>query len=338
MAGHSRFVVFTMVGLAQALERLGRLDEALGTAEAAVEAARLSGNPQAVGFALVAEAWTAAEAGDSEHARAAAEEAVAILEGLDESVLTRATHAHVGVIWLEIGEPGRCVEQLRAAGLPDLPLIEPGRRGWLYAVLARAELARGDRDAAVAWAERSTATVDGLGLPLAEAWALHARALLALDDGDASGAAELALAAAGRADAVRTPVPAARCRALAGVALAAAGDRDAAVRLLTRAEEELRACHAERHRDEVARHLRRLGQRVSTRRRRFDRHHTLADLSRRELEIAERVALGRTNREIAGQLYLSEKTVEGYLTNVFTKLGVSSRAEVAEAVGRSRPD
>ena len=338
VAGHSRFVVFTMVGLAQALERLGRLDEALGTAEAAVEAARLSGNPQAVGFALVAEAWTAAEAGDSEHARAAAEEAVAILEGLDESVLTRATHAHVGVIWLEIGEPGRCVEQLRAAGLPDLPLIEPGRRGWLYAVLARAELARGDRDAAVAWAERSTATVDGLGLPLAEAWALHARALLALDDGDASGAAELALAAAGRADAVRTPVPAARCRALAGVALAAAGDRDAAVRLLTRAEEELRACHAERHRDEVARHLRRLGQRVSTRRRRFDRHHTLADLSRRELEIAERVALGRTNREIAGQLYLSEKTVEGYLTNVFTKLGVSSRAEVAEAVGRSRPD
>ena len=187
IAGHGRFVVFTMVGLAQALERLGRLDEALSTAEAAVEAARLSGNPQAVGFALVAEAWTAAEAGDVEHARAAAEEAVAILDGLDESVLTRATHAHVGVIWLEIGDPARCVEQLRVAGLPDLPQIEPGRRGWLYAVLARAELARGDRDAAAAWAERSTATVAGLGLPLAEAWSLHARALLALDAGDAPG-------------------------------------------------------------------------------------------------------------------------------------------------------
>ncbi len=336
-AGHGRFVVFTMVGLAQALERLGRIDEALSTAEAALEAARLSGNPQAVGFALVAEAWTAAEAGDVEHARAAAEEAVAVLDGLDESVLTRATHAHVGVIWLEIGDPARCVEQLRVAGLPDLPQIEPGRRGWLYAVLARAELGRGDRVAAAAWAERSTATVAGLGLPLAEAWSLHARALLALDAGDAPAAAELALAAAERAEAVRTPVPAARCRALAGVALAAAGDRDGALRLLARAEGELAACHAERHRDEVARELRRLGHRVSARPRRFERRQALGDLSRRELEIAERVALGRTNREIAGQLFLSEKTVEGYLTNVFTKLGVSSRAEVAEAVGRSRP-
>ena len=338
VVGHSRFVVFMMVGLAQALERLGRLEEALGVAEAAVESARLSGNPQAVGFALVAEAWTAAEVGDVEHARAAAEEAVAILEGLDESVLTRATHAHVGVIWLEIGDPARCVEQLRVAGLPDFPLIEPGRRGWLYAVLARAELARGDRDAAAAWAARSEATVAGLELPLAEAWSLHVRALLALDAGDAPGGAALALRAAERADAVRTPVPAARCRALAGAALAAAGDREAGVRLLVRAEAELGACHAERHRDEVARDLRRLGHRVTTRRRRADRRATLGDLSHRELEIAERVALGRTNREIAGQLFLSEKTVEGYLTNVFAKLGVSSRAEVAEAVGRSRPD
>ena len=59
-------------------------------------------------------------------------------------------------------------------------------------------------------------------------------------------------------------------------------------------------------------------------------------LSGRELEIADRVALGRTNREIADQLFLSQKTVEGHLTSVFAKLGVSSRAEVAEAVGRTR--
>ena len=114
--GQGQFVVPMMVGLAQALERLGRLREALNTAEAAVEASRLSGNPQAVGFALVAEAWTAAELGDVAHARSAAEEAVALLDALDESVFTRATHAHVGVIWLEIGEPDRCIEQLRAAG------------------------------------------------------------------------------------------------------------------------------------------------------------------------------------------------------------------------------
>ena len=336
VVGHGRFVVFMMTGLAQALERLGRLGEAQATAESAVEAARLSGNRQAVGFALVAAAWTAAEVGDVELARASAEEAVARLEGLDESVLTRATHAHVGVIWLEIGEPARCVEQLRVAGLPDFPQIEPGRRGWLYAVLARAELARGDPAAAAHWAARSEATVRGLGLPLAEAWALHARALVALAGGDAAAAVPLALQAAGRADAVASPVPAARCRALAGVASAEAGDGEAANRLLARAEDELAACGAERYRDEAARALRRLGHRVSARARRQDGRRTLSHLSRREREIAEHVALGRTNREIASRLFLAEKTVEGHLANVFAKLGVASRAEVAEAVGRSR--
>jgi DNA-binding NarL/FixJ family response regulator len=48
------------------------------------------------------------------------------------------------------------------------------------------------------------------------------------------------------------------------------------------------------------------------------------------------VAEGRTNREIGGELFLSEKTVEGHLTRVFAKLGVTSRAEVAEVVGRAR--
>jgi len=334
--GQGQFVVSMMVGLAQALERLGHLREASSTAEAAVEASRLSGNRQAIGFALVAEAWTAAERGDVEHARAAAEEAVALLDALDESVLTRATNAHVGVIWLEIEEPDRCVEQLRAAGLPDLPRIEPGRRGWLYTVLARAELARGDQAAAHAWVERAEATVQGLGLPLADAWVLHARALLALEAGEAPEAAALALRATDRAQAVHAPVPAARCRALAGVALARAGDTEQAIRLLTRAERDLASHEATRYRDEAARHLRRLGRRVGARQRRGGGEEGLGALSGRELKIADRVALGWTNRQIGDALFLSQKTVEGHLTSVFSKLGVSSRAEVAEVVGRSR--
>ena len=223
-AGQGQFVVQMMVGLAHSLERLGALREASNVAEAAVEAARLAGNRQVVGFALVAEAWTAAALGDIDHARAAADEALALLRGLDESVLTRATHAHIGVMWLDVGEPVRCIEQLGAVGLPDFPLIEPGRRAWLYAVLARAELERGDRDAAAEWVARSEATVQDLGLPLAEAWALRARALVTLADGDPLGAAELAIRAAERADAVRARVPAARCRTLAGLALARAGE------------------------------------------------------------------------------------------------------------------
>jgi DNA-binding CsgD family transcriptional regulator len=178
--------------------------------------------------------------------------------------------------------------------------------------------------------------VQGLELPLAEAWVLHARALLALAGGDPADAAALALLGAERADAVQAPVPAARCRTLAGVALAQAGDSEQAVRVLSAAQRALAACEANRHRDEAARHLRRLGQRVSARQRRFGGGQGLAALSGRELEIADRVAQGATNREIADELFLSQKTVEGHLTSVFAKLGVSSRSEVAEAVGRSR--
>ena len=174
------------------------------------------------------------------------------------------------MIWLEIGEPDRCIEQLRAAGLPDLPLIEPGRRGWLYTVAgargARGRRPRGRRVAGWRAARRRSA---GLELPLADAWVLHARALLALADGDAAEAAALALRAAERAEEVHAPVPAARCRTLAGAALAQAGDGEEAVRLLTAAQRALAACEANRYRDEAARHLRRLGQRVTARQRRF---------------------------------------------------------------------
>ena len=114
------------------------------------------------------------------------------------------------------------------------------------------------------------------------------------------------------------------------------GDVEQAIRLLTRAQRDLAAHEANRYRDEAARELRRLGRRVGARQRRAGRGAGLGALSGRELEIAECVALGHTNRQIADTLFLSQKTVEGHLTSVFAKLGVSSRAAVAEVVGRSR--
>ena len=65
---------------------------------------------------------------------------------------------------------------------------------------------------------------------------------------------------------------------------------------------------------------------------------SLGRLSGRQREIAELVALGRSNRQIATELFLAEKTVEGHLSIIFAKLGVSSRAAVAAAVARdTRP-
>ena len=52
-------------------------------------------------------------------------------------------------------------------------------------------------------------------------------------------------------------------------------------------------------------------------------------LSPRESEILKRVAAGRSNREIAKELWLSEHTVKYHLTNVYRKLGVSGRTDAA---------
>jgi DNA-binding NarL/FixJ family response regulator len=49
-------------------------------------------------------------------------------------------------------------------------------------------------------------------------------------------------------------------------------------------------------------------------------------LSRRESEVLILVAAGKTNRAIAAELFISEKTVARHVSNIFTRLGLSSRA------------
>jgi DNA-binding NarL/FixJ family response regulator len=54
--------------------------------------------------------------------------------------------------------------------------------------------------------------------------------------------------------------------------------------------------------------------------------------------VAELVAQGLTNREIAAALGISEKTASTHVQNILNKLGVGSRAGIAAWVGRMRPD
>jgi DNA-binding NarL/FixJ family response regulator len=49
-------------------------------------------------------------------------------------------------------------------------------------------------------------------------------------------------------------------------------------------------------------------------------------LTARETEVLRLVAAGKTNRQIAAELVISEKTVATHVSNIFTKLGLSSRA------------
>lgn len=59
-------------------------------------------------------------------------------------------------------------------------------------------------------------------------------------------------------------------------------------------------------------------------------------LSARETEIVQAVARGRTNQEIADELFLSLSTVKGYVSGVMVKLGVRSRVEIAAWAWESR--
>jgi DNA-binding NarL/FixJ family response regulator len=52
-------------------------------------------------------------------------------------------------------------------------------------------------------------------------------------------------------------------------------------------------------------------------------------LTAREVEVLRLVAAGKTNRAIAADLVLSERTVDRHVSNIFTKLGLSSRAAAA---------
>jgi DNA-binding CsgD family transcriptional regulator len=329
--GQGLLVIPMQVGLAHSLEVRGRLRDALDTAQAAVEAARLAGNPRFTSSALVAEGWAAAMSGDPARAHAAAEETVDLLSALDDSVLTLGAHAHAAAIFLEAGDSGRCLEEARRAGAPALARLEPGRRAWLAAALARAELARGSDAGAERWLARAERALHELELPLARSSVLYARALLTLERGEARAAALLAAHAVVHADAVGAGIQAGRSRALVGRALARAGNRQAAVTVLAQAEAELTACGAHRFRDEAARELRKLGQRTSARQRR-SRH---AGLSGRQREIADLVAQGHSNREIAAELFLAEKTVEGHLSTIFQKLQVTTRAALAAVIARN---
>ena len=62
--------------------------------------------------------------------------------------------------------------------------------------------------------------------------------------------------------------------------------------------------------------------------------HDLSDLSRRELEVLKLVAEGRTNDEIATTLYLSNRTIERHLSNIYAKLRMSGKAARAGAAAR----
>jgi DNA-binding NarL/FixJ family response regulator len=122
---------------------------------------------------------------------------------------------------------------------------------------------------------------------------------------------------------------------LAGRALARAGEPDQAAAELERAAAAFESFDAPRYQAEADRELRKLGRRIHRRSAPGTGEDGIGSLTERELQLARLVVERKTNPQIAGELFLSPKTVETHLRNIFRKLGVSNRVELARAVERA---
>jgi DNA-binding NarL/FixJ family response regulator len=332
----SEFIPLPYSILGQVKLLRGQLAEAGELLDNAVEGARLSGNVQALAGNLGNRSFAALAAGDVGMALATAQECVELTSGLDQSLVCAAGVALAAAL-LETGDPGRAVDSLIASsGGDELPLI-PGvwRAKWLE-LLTRCWLALGRRSEAARAAASAQATAAALRLRMAASMGDRAAAAVALDAGDSDLAAKRALAAAAAADEVGAPVEAALARTLAGRALAQAGQPERAVTELKHAASELHACGALRYRGAAELELRGLGHRIYRRTRPGTLDGTGVEaLTERELQVARLVVDRRTNPEIAEALFLSPKTVETHMRNIFRKLDVSSRVEVARTLERA---
>ncbi|HEX2259791.1 MAG TPA: response regulator transcription factor [Actinomycetota bacterium] len=187
------------------------------------------------------------------------------------------------------------------------------QRTRLLAAQVETALALGDVTTASIATEELEAIASEWDSPVLKAISAMSRASLELAEGEV----DAALASGRRAwslwQDLKVPYEAARARLMIGKASRFAGDEE-------RARLEIEAALAS---------FEKLGARLDARvaGELLKRPAELPKgLSRREVEILRLVAAGRTNREIAAEMFISEHTVSRHLQNIFTKLGVSSRS------------
>jgi DNA-binding CsgD family transcriptional regulator len=311
----------------------GQVADAERLGHAAIDTERLLANDWRMIWALEADALAAFWAGDSERALASAR---AMVSGAERTHPFLSGPATVQLAGAEYAADDAASAYARLTALDAEPartaLDRNTAHGW--ELLIRSQLALGRADDARKTVARALSRAQATGLPQQIATVRCAEATVVLASGDPDHASEQLEEAVTLADAAGNPLLSARCRALGAIALIARGDEARGIRELTHAEQTLFACGARREADAAARELRRLGQNLPRRTRPATRRSGLGALSPRENEIAAEVASGKTNREVAAALFLSEKTVGNHLTRIFEKLDVHSRAALASLVGR----
>jgi DNA-binding NarL/FixJ family response regulator len=309
---------------------LGRLDEAATHLKQAVELAERVGPPRRFTVAQLRAVGHSIEAsrGDWRANVAAIEAAIAAEADPHYRLIIR--HLHV---WLlgRFGTPD--ADQLARLLRPMAADAEAAGCGRCYweAVLHAAEAQARNGDVAGAqaalerWDEAHPAPHGGPSARRAYVKALlemhhDAAASLALFEQAASLASEVGY------ELVRLWIE------LDAAATLAQLDRPSGIEALRKAARAAEAIGARSEQSLAVQRLRALGVRT------WRRHGDAAPLTTRELEIANLVAAGDSNPEIAAALFLSRKTVERHVSNILSKLGARNRTELAAKLPRRGTD
>ena len=301
----------------------GRWPEALGLAVEGHELALQTGERPQQALSLSVQALVGASEGRAAEARAHAEEALAIAGEQGMAVgRIHAVWAHA-LIDASLDRAAEVVarlaperEHLLAAGVG-----EPGSMRFVgEEIEALVALGRLDEaEAVLGWLEERGRAL-GRASALAAAW--RCRGLLAAARRDPAGALAALERALGEHARAGMPFEEVRTRLCLGAALRRAGRRREARATLEAARATFAALGARPWGERAEAELRRIG----------GRRASGDELTAAERRVADRVARGDSNKQVAAALYLSPKTVEGHLRSIFRKLGVHSRSELIRKV------
>jgi DNA-binding CsgD family transcriptional regulator/DNA polymerase III delta prime subunit len=318
--GDEEMVCAITLHLAQLECRAGNWDRAAEHAARGYDLCQALGLEDRQGTLRYAQALVAAHQGRVEEGRAFAEEAIAITEASGDAGWEIEARTVLGFLELSLGDPEAAARQLRP--LPArLMAMGYGEPGFNQSVpdLIEALVALGEAEEAhplTAWLEERGRTLDA---PLARARLARCRGLVAAARGDVE--AGLAALDAALAEHRRAPVPFERARTLFALgavrrrAKQKAGAREALAEALAVFERLGAPLWAGKARAELAR----IG----------GRPPGGGDLTPTEQRLAELVAEGRSNREVAAALFVTPKTVETTLSRIYGKLGVHSRTQLS---------
>ena len=304
--------ILPRVGWAELWE--GRWASAAANMNEGLRIAREIGQHDLVAYHLVQLALIAAHRGDEDECRSLAGESLELSSARRFALATESAHWALTVLELGLGRTEEALSHARAIS---------NRGIGLWCMLDRIEAAvhAGERDAAREWLAYFEPWAENGGSAWARAVALHCRGLLSHDKRECERLFRASLDAHAKAS---RPFERSRAELALGELLRRARRRVEAhehLRAALNGFEELGArLWAERSRME----LRASGQ-VARRR----DPSTRDKLTAQELQIVHLVAQGLSNREVAAQLFLSSRTIDFHLRNVFRKLNISSRTQLA---------